>query len=122
MSMSSIKSKLLFHFQAIFDNLTSGMRTIQNFERTITGPTFRFLVLVPVGFGSHSSLFLWYVSRLIVFWQIFQGRGRIFCGVVGQNKYEEIDLILKGENYGWRGFEGFKCFDKKLCNSSLLRK
>jgi len=50
-----------------------------------------------------------------------EGKGRIFCGDVGQNKYEEIDLILKGGNYGWRGFEGFKCFDKKLCNSSLLR-
>jgi len=122
--MSSIKSKLLFHFQAIFDNSTSGMRTIQKFERTITGPTFRLLVLIPVVFGSHSSLFLWYVSRVSLFlcWKIFQGKGRIFFGGLGQNKYEEIDLILKGGNYRWRGFDGFKCFDKKLCNSSSLRK
>jgi len=50
-----------------------------------------------------------------------EGKGRIFCGDVGQNKYEEIDLIEKGGNYGWRGYEGFSCYDKKLCSSPLLR-
>uniref|UniRef100_A0A3Q1EJ75 HHIP-like 2 n=1 Tax=Acanthochromis polyacanthus TaxID=80966 RepID=A0A3Q1EJ75_9TELE len=48
------------------------------------------------------------------------GRGRIFCGDVGQNRYEEIDIIEKGGNYGWRAKEGFECYDLKLCQNSSL--
>lgn len=27
-----------------------------------------------------------------------RGRGRMFCGDVGQNKYEEVDIIVKGNS------------------------
>ncbi len=37
--------------------------------------------------------------------------GRLFCGDVQQNSFEEIDLIAKGENLGWRKMEGNHCFD-----------
>ena len=39
------------------------------------------------------------------------GSGALFCGDVQQNSYEEISVIEKGSNLGWRRMEATHCFD-----------
>jgi glucose/arabinose dehydrogenase len=44
--------------------------------------------------------------------------GWLWCGDVGQDLWEEIDIIQNGKNYGWRCYEGSHTYNLDLCNGT----
>jgi hypothetical protein len=49
-------------------------------------------------------------------WGISFDRGgsrELFASDVGQDAWEEVNIVVKGGNYGWRIREGLECFDPK---------
>ena len=47
--------------------------------------------------------------------------GRLFLADVGQDRFEEVDIITKSGNYGWNIMEGLHCFNPPSgCNMAGL--
>jgi len=50
-------------------------------------------------------------------WRISQDpvTGYIYCGDVGQDAWEEVDILQVGKNYGWRCYEGNHIYNSSGC-------
>jgi len=50
-----------------------------------------------------------------------RGGTRLFVGDVGQDEFEEVDLLESGKNYGWNVTEGLHCYNPATgCNMTGL--
>ena len=53
-------------------------------------------------------------------WSFDSQTGELWVGDVGQNMYEEIDIVNSGDNLGWPIMEATHCFNSSSCNSDGL--
>jgi glucose/arabinose dehydrogenase len=45
---------------------------------------------------------------------------RLFVGDVGQDAFEEVDIVEIGKNYGWNVMEGTHCYGASTCSATGL--
>lgn len=48
-------------------------------------------------------------------WRMAFDAGDLFVGDVGQNRFEEVDIVERGGNYGWNVKEGRHCYGTEGC-------
>jgi glucose/arabinose dehydrogenase len=72
-----------------------------------------------IGSGHREEIFAWGLRNP---WRFSQDpvTGTIWVGDVGQGLWEEIDILEKGLNCGWRCYEGNARYDSSGCGPSAL--
>lgn len=48
-----------------------------------------------------------------------RSNGQLIAGDVGQGAWEEVDLVVKGGNYGWNIMEGNHCYPPSVANCGM---
>ena len=70
--------------------------------------------------GGRPEIYCWGLRNP---WRVSQDpvTGLVWCGDVGQNVYEEVDIIDNPRNLGWHIMEGFHCYNPPTgCNMTGL--
>ncbi|MBI5154773.1 PQQ-dependent sugar dehydrogenase [Candidatus Poribacteria bacterium] len=74
----------------------------------------------PAGTATRKEIYAWGVRNPYRF-SFDMLTGLLYCADVGQDTYEEIDIIQSGNNYGWNIMEGLHCFSPETgCNQTGL--
>jgi glucose/arabinose dehydrogenase len=98
-------------------NTTTLLGSVLRLDVDDTGPDRRYGVPEDnplVGGGGRDELFAWGFRNP---WRMSFTDGELYVADVGQNRFEEVDLVERGGNYGWNVREGAHCFSTDAPNS-----
>ncbi len=70
----------------------------------------------PEGEGGRPEIYAWGLRNVRHF-SFDRANGQLWAGEVGQNAFEEVNLIVPGGNFGWPVKEGASCFAEDPCDS-----
>lgn len=94
--------------------------SVQNSSAYAIPPDNPFAKSKNTAFDERPEIFAWGLRNP---WRFsFTPDARLLVADVGQDDYEELNFVSRGDNMGWNTMEGFHCFKpRKNCNQSGLK-